>query len=348
VAVTAAARAKWKGEQMPGGEKKIACPICGADRGITLLESNDVWLGFPGKFAVVRCECCGFVQSWPEMSVGEIAGYYPTSYYGEVPQALPPADRDGIVALGIRLFHQLQAGARRSRLALYTKPSVLDLALPHASGTGRLLDVGAGWGRFLAGAKAMGWQVEGLDFSPEIRRVGDALGIKVYQGELREHAGTLGRYELISFNHVLEHLLDPVETLALARTLLAPEGVVRIQVPLWRPGFVHIFGRYWFPLELPRHRWHFRVRDIEAMARLAGYTRVLAVPEIGVHPLQSSARLWMRDHPFWKRWQHWASVDNRAVRLLLLPLGWLLAVSMRPMEATFYLQVGEGDVQAKN
>lgn len=344
----AASGTKREGEQMPAGEKRIACPICGADHGTMLLESSDVWLGFPGEFAVVRCNGCGFMQSWPEMSADEIGSYYPASYYGEVPQVATPANRAGIIAIGIRLFQRLQAGARCSRLALHTKPSLLDLALPHPSGTGRLLDVGAGWGRFLAGAKAMGWQVEGLDFSPEIRRVGDALGIKVYQGELRDHAATLGSYDLISFNHVLEHLLDPVETLALARGLLAPAGVVRIQVPLWRPGFVRLFGRYWFPLELPRHRWHFRIRDIEAMARLAGYRRVLVVPETGVHPLQSSVRLWMRDRPFWKRWQHWAGVDNRIVRLLLFPLSWLLAAGMRPMEATFYLQAGEDDVQAEN
>lgn len=88
-------------------------------------------------------------------------------------------------------------------------------------------------------------------------------------------------------------------------------------------------------LGLPRHRWHFRACDIKAMALLAGYTRALTMPEIGVHPLQSSVRLWMRGHPFWRRGQHWASVDNRVIRLLLFPRGWLLAAIMRPMEMIF-------------
>jgi hypothetical protein len=90
-------------------------------------------------------------------------------------------------------------------------------------------------------------------------------------------------------------------------------------------------------LDLPRHRWHFSPADIRRIAKEVGLDRTLYLPETGTHPLSSSLRLWMRDHPWWQRWQGIGSVDNHLTRGILFPLGWCLAVLGRPLEATFYL-----------
>jgi len=324
---------------MVGDTLEASCPVCrkkvSAD---VLLWSGDICYKLPGEFAVARCEICGLVISYPEMSGAELSAYYPSDYYGDVPKVREPENRQALERLAKKLYRQLKRGKQMNRAALTHAPSAFDLALPVEKESGKLLDVGAGWGRFLSGAMGMGWQVEGVDFSPEIHRVGEALGIPVYQGALEDVCAKLsGDYQMISMNHVLEHLDRPLETLEVARSLLSPGGVVRIQIPLWRPFFVRCFGKYWFPLDLPRHRWHFRIQDVRVLAKLAGFDRVMVLPETGTHPWQSSLRIWLRDHPKLSRWQRFASVDNRLLRALLFPMGWYLAAVRRPMEATFYL-----------
>ena len=73
------------------------------------------------------------------------------------------------------------------------------------------------------------------------------------------------------------------------------------------------------------------------MARQAGFNRVMFLPETGTHILTSSLRLWLRHHPAWHRWESWASVDNRALRLATYPVGMAAALLRRPFEGTFYL-----------
>jgi len=315
------------------------CPICQSQvQAKVLLWSHDVCYKLDGEFAVVKCDSCGFVMSYPEMSEEQLGAYYPSDYYGDTPEVHTPENKADLLNLGKQLYADLQAGKRVNKAALYHKPAAFDLALLVQDKPAKLLDVGAGWGRFLSGALGMGWQAEGVDFSPEIQRVGKALDIPVYQGSLASAQDKLsGDYQLISMNHVLEHLDNPLQTLNLANELLADGGVLRVQIPMWRPSMVSLFGAYWFPLDLPRHRWHFRVKDVRALAKLAGFEQVMFVPETGTHPMQSSLRIWVRDHPKFKWLERFTSVDNRMVRLLLLPMGWLLAAMGKPLEATFYM-----------
>ncbi len=318
---------------------KMNCPICeGNVNAKVLLWSHDVCYKLPGKFAVVCCAQCSFVMSYPALTEEQLSEYYPSDYYGETPDVSTPKHKANLLELGQKLYQQLSRGKKVSHAALYHHPSVFDLALPIKQKPQKILDVGAGWGRFLSGAIGMGWQAEGLDFSPEIHRVGASLNIPVYEGSLGAVQDKLqGNYQLISMNHVLEHLDNPLETLKNARDLLEEGGVVRIQIPMWRPVFVRLLGAYWFPLDLPRHRWHFRVKDVRTLAEKAGFNHVMFVPETGTHPLQSSFRIWVRDHPKFKSLARFTSVDNKLVRLILLPLGLFLAVMGSPMEATFYL-----------
>ncbi|GKS58650.1 hypothetical protein YTPLAS18_21770 [Nitrospira sp.] len=310
-----------------------------------LLWGRDMMYDRLDRFAVVACRSCGFLQSWPYLSPEALGRYYPESYFAPVRRTERPHEADCLLALGRRLYARLQRGDSCSRLACRVPPKWIDLALPsHAEPglpAGRLLDVGSGSGRFLAGALSLGWHVEALDAGAKVDEVGQVLGIPAHQGTLDRIVGRLRPgFDLVSFNHVLEHVATPLETLKAARRLLSPGGVVRVQVPLWRPWCARLFGIYWSSLDLPRHRWHFRVEDIACLSRLAGFGRLLFLPETGTHILTSSVRLWLRHHPAWRRWESWASVDNRALRRATYPLGLAAALLRRPFEGTFYLMDG--------
>jgi 2-polyprenyl-3-methyl-5-hydroxy-6-metoxy-1,4-benzoquinol methylase len=101
---------------------------------------------------------------------------------------------------------------------------------------GTLLDLGCGEGFFLDFFQREGWDVEGVDYSDEgILKRFPNLSAKVQVGDVMDNIGQLIRtrkkYDLITCNNVLEHVLDPANILKQVRQLLKSDGLLRISVP---------------------------------------------------------------------------------------------------------------------
>ena len=94
---------------------------------------------------------------------------------------------------------------------------------------GKVLDVGCGNGSFLEFAKQHGWETFGADIrlSPETSR----LTCPLWEGRLPEVDFGGATFDVIRFNHVLEHLQNPLIELARCRELLNPGGLVFVGVP---------------------------------------------------------------------------------------------------------------------
>ena len=73
-------------------------------------------------------------------------------------------------------------------------------------------------------------------------------------------------FDLIVLSQSLEHVIDPVATLATLRTKLTPKGVLLIQVPNARLNV--------FDLLVADHRSHFDPRTLAETARRAGFKHV--------------------------------------------------------------------------
>ena len=96
---------------------------------------------------------------------------------------------------------------------------------------GSVLDVGAGLGVFPARMKEAGWEVTALD--PDERAVAHArehIGVEAVCADFMEE-DSLGRFDLVTFNKVLEHVPDPVAMLARTRANLEPGGAVYVELP---------------------------------------------------------------------------------------------------------------------
>jgi len=94
---------------------------------------------------------------------------------------------------------------------------------------GSVLDVGCGNGSFLQFARQNGWETFGADIrlSPETSR----LTCPLWEGRLPEIDFGGATFDVIRFNHVLEHLQNPLIELARCRELLNPGGLVFVGVP---------------------------------------------------------------------------------------------------------------------
>jgi 2-polyprenyl-3-methyl-5-hydroxy-6-metoxy-1,4-benzoquinol methylase len=76
-------------------------------------------------------------------------------------------------------------------------------------------------------------------------------------------------FEAITFNHVIEHLVDPIATLQHSAGLLAPGGRIIITTPNVRSWGHRRFGASWLGLDPPRHIHLFTPRSLVRCAENA-------------------------------------------------------------------------------
>ncbi len=120
--------------------------------------------------------------------------------------------------------------------------------------TGRLLDVGCGGGAFLRRMRKAGWVVTGTE--PDAKaaaRLAAQERFPVYSSleDLIQEGGL--HFDVIVLSHVIEHLPDPIHTLAQLRSLLSKGGRLLLTTPNALSLGSRIFGASWRGLEPPRH-----------------------------------------------------------------------------------------------
>ena len=137
---------------------------------------------------------------------------------------------------------------------------------------GALLEVGCGAGSRLARFAQMGWRVTGQDVDPvaalEAQR---QSGVEVHAGPVRELLERGRKFDVIVINHVIEHVVGPVELLRTCLAMLRPGGQVICVTPNARSWGHHAFGSHWMSLDPPRHISLFTAAALSAAARSAGF-----------------------------------------------------------------------------
>lgn len=201
--------------------------MCGADRRTTVhvydeAPAGEVRFQVDGRYRreLRRCLDDGHVVSAHAMDLsGLYEGAYVDATYGQEGMrrtfdrvsALPPGQSDN--AGRVRRLDE-QATARLGR-------------------RGRVLDVGSGTGVFPAAMQRAGWEVLASD--PDARAVEhlrEVAGVEAVQADaLATDLGSLGAWDLVTFNKVLEHVIDPIAALTRAAGILTPEGMVYVEVP---------------------------------------------------------------------------------------------------------------------
>jgi SAM-dependent methyltransferase len=231
-------------------EKK--CKICG-DTGFRLLKKQSLFLGMNGReTAIIQCNKCGTVTRIPSL------------FEGADLQKLAPAQlRENTVFVG---------GDAEKPSAYFTRR--LQFAASAVKGK-KLLDIGCGTGSFLKLAQTLGWAVTGTEFTKATVDKLNSEGINCLHGNLENPALQGSQFDFIHLNHVFEHVEDPVALLRQAGALLAPGGMLLIEVPNEFNGLVQRIkcfagfngaGKTSFF----EHEWFFSPQTLSATTRLAG------------------------------------------------------------------------------
>jgi SAM-dependent methyltransferase len=235
------------------------CPVCGSER--SRLRRSDVedfeYFVEPSQHLVVQ-ECVDCVSQFlhPRPGVEELVGFYPPSYhaYNE--------NHGRVATMLVRTRARVRA---RQYQRLFGGPR------------GRLFDVGTGDCRHFDELRRFcDIECAGVELNPAVAEQGRARGYDVAVGTLEtmDLTGHVGRYDLVSMNHVLEHVLEPRVAADRARQLLRPGGHLVGQLPTVTSWEARIFGRRWGGYHYPRHLQMFSREGLARSLASAGFADI--------------------------------------------------------------------------
>jgi SAM-dependent methyltransferase len=162
-------------------------------------------------------------------------------------------------------------------------------------GEGKILDIGAGSGSFLASMKALGWDPYGVDISPEAVERARGLGAKMFLGEVQNASFPERFFDVITLRAVLEHVHQPVETLRAVHRILKDQGMVYIVVPNIASLNFRLFGRFWYALEAPRHLYAYSPNVMRRLARKTEFEVLSMRFRSSTRGLRASLQYWYDD-----------------------------------------------------
>jgi 2-polyprenyl-3-methyl-5-hydroxy-6-metoxy-1,4-benzoquinol methylase len=137
--------------------------------------------------------------------------------------------------------------------------------------SGRVLDVGSGYGFLRVALGEAGYDHDGLEVSEFARSVASAsYGFSTHGGTLDEHwQDWASRYDAVTLFDLIEHLEDPVRFLEQVAHVLRPGGVVGVKTPNIDCPEADVFGAYYHSLKR-EHLEFFSVTSLTAAAAAAG------------------------------------------------------------------------------
>ncbi len=146
-----------------------------------------------------------------------------------------------------------------------------------------LLDIGSGNGQYLNTMRSFGWKVEGVETDQKAADFArDKYTLKVHVGNLSECGIPSGSFDVITLNHVIEHVYDPRALLTECMRILKPGGRLVLLTPNSESLGYRLFGKNWRGLEAPRHMAIFSVTNLGELMTQIGF---------GTETLTSTARI---------------------------------------------------------
>lgn len=210
-------------------DRRCVCDGCAFDPVFSYdrPSTSEVRFGFAQRAdyrrTVYRCRGCGHLVSAHTMGGGDLYGSgYVDANYGDEPgilaaftkiMALPPERSDN--AGRVKRILEVCASffpAERNR-----PPSLLDL--------------GSGLCVFPAAMKASGWTCTAVDQDRRLaNHARQIVGVEAICSDILE-LDIPSRFDLVTFNKVIEHYADPIAMLRRAHEWIAPGGLVYVEVP---------------------------------------------------------------------------------------------------------------------
>jgi SAM-dependent methyltransferase len=222
-----------------------SCPGCDASDVQSFLQAPDRFHGRSEVYSLLRCASCSLVWLHNPPSPAEMAQHYGPDY-------------DRLIA---------SVGEHSPEHWITRR----DTLLQYKTG-GKLLDLGCSSGSFLELLKGGNWNLQGVEISEEsAARAKARSGANVFVGDVLDAPFAPESFDAITCFHVFEHMYNPRAVLEKAFTWLKPGGIFFVLVPNIDCPEARFFRSFWYPLELPRHLFHFSPDSVRNLATRSGF-----------------------------------------------------------------------------
>lgn len=247
---------------------ETVCRICGTPYTGAPFEVREMMRGEGSAFPYFQCPDCGCLQIVAPPA--DLARYYGADYYSFGSEWIGvygnPVKR--WIARQRNLYAITGAGLTgRILYRFWPRIPLTCLRRIDLRPDSRILDVGCGTGSMLMALKEAGFDhVHGIDpFIEKEIRYPNGLIIEKKPIEAATDA-----WDLVMFNHSLEHIQDQQGTLALAAGLLVPGGMCMVRIPTVSSYAWEHYGADWAQLDAPRHLYLHSRESLARAARQAG------------------------------------------------------------------------------
>lgn len=330
-------------KRVPSTLPQPDCPLCGEPGTNLYQDLRDQLYAVEGLWQLSKCQACG--SAWLDPRPDDFQALYAEYYTHGTPKTSGWRRRlrqhldnlsltAGKMALGYpvngslphrfiaRLINTLRAGREMAAMRFAALPSPPD---------GRVLEIGCGDGTLLETLRQEGWEVAGIEADPGAVQAAKARGLDVTLGTVQSASLPPRAFRFVILNHVIEHVVDPIEDLRRCARLLTPGGRIVILTPNLA-GYGHSkFHRYWRGLEVPRHLTIFTPASLQLAGEAAGlrvmknetliraarfiYAQSIRIRHGGTniermhsHPFFQRIRLWLFGYAFITR--EWIAVSR--------------------------------------
>jgi len=181
---------------------------------------------------VIKCEKCDHVQLSPIPSRDEDIIFYDNNLQEK----------------NLKQSFSLRDHKKKSKIDTRRR---FDLVSTICKKTDKILEIGSGYGFFLEEMKKSGYDITGLEVSKERRNISKKVTkAKILDKNLMEKNVDFGKFDVIVFFHVLEHISDSVSFLKNLKKILTENGRIIIEVPNYNDFQIDLNDAY--------RKWHFQ------------------------------------------------------------------------------------------
>ncbi len=227
-------------------ERIKECKFCGGKNFKNLGEQRDKNFYVPGAFFLYQCERCRALFTNPQLSPKELKRYYPEDYYAfdKIRTAVESRKTRLMILLYSVYYHDLLHNPLFKYLFLPIKFLVRGTKVHPGK---KLLDVGCGSGQFLYEMEICGMDVYGIEpgkiFKSDFNIKPDLIKAKHKKES----------FDLVTMNHVLQHVDNPKEMIKDIHRILKQDGLFIVSISNLRSLAHALFKEDWFQLDVPRH-----------------------------------------------------------------------------------------------
>lgn len=230
-----------------------------------LFRLKDSMYDIHNLYSVVQCRKCGLIFVNPQPEYSELSKHYPRSSYVSLQGK---SGQSRVQALLYKTYFSRSGSDLLKIIFLPLKPLIRSIKVVPK---GNFLDVGCGSGHFLALAKTYGMDCYGVEPGDYDKSFARKHGLNIFKGDIKKAGFPEDYFDVITINHVFEHLPDPSGTLKELYRILKKGGTLILATPQSKSIPYRLFGKDWLLLDVPRHLFTFSTRLLKIYAKKTGF-----------------------------------------------------------------------------